>query len=81
VLFHAREVGYDFFVVLEGLMETVAGGRRIAVHGPLRFLGELSLLEDSRPSTARSSWSLARCWRCRPRRFGRSSRRIPPSAT
>jgi thioredoxin reductase (NADPH) len=45
VLFREGEAGYDFFVVLEGLVETVGGGRRIAVHGAGRFLGELTLLE------------------------------------
>ena len=45
VLFREREIGYDFFVVLEGLVEAVAGGERIAVHGPRRLVGELSLLE------------------------------------
>jgi thioredoxin reductase (NADPH) len=45
VLFREGEVGYDFFVVLDGLVETVGSGKRLAVHGPGRFLGELSLLE------------------------------------
>jgi thioredoxin reductase (NADPH) len=39
---------YDFCVVLDGLVEVVTGSgedeRRIAVHGPGRFLGELNLL-------------------------------------
>jgi len=48
VLFHEGQTDYDFFIVLAGLVEIVegpAGDRRtIAVHGPGRFLGELSLL-------------------------------------
>ena len=45
VLFSEGDADYDFFVVIAGLVETVGGGKRIAVHGPRRFLGELSLLE------------------------------------
>lgn len=49
VLFHEGDEGYDFFVVLAGTVKTVAdqgtgAERPIAVHGPGRFLGELSLL-------------------------------------
>jgi thioredoxin reductase (NADPH) len=48
VLFREGDERYDFFVVLEGKVAVMAGyggeERRIAVHGPGRFLGELSLL-------------------------------------
>jgi thioredoxin reductase (NADPH) len=48
-LFAQGDVGYDFFVVLAGTVGTFANRgteaeRLIAVHGPGRFLGELSLL-------------------------------------
>jgi thioredoxin reductase (NADPH) len=48
VLFREGDSEYDFFVVLQGRVATVSGHqpeeRLIAVHGPRRFLGELSLL-------------------------------------
>src|ERR671930_1063613 len=48
VLFRAGDAGYDFHVVLEGkvaiLDEYGDQEHVIAVHGPRRFLGELSLL-------------------------------------
>ena len=48
VLFREGDKRYDFFVVLDGKVVVVAGyggeERMIAVHGPRRFLGELSLL-------------------------------------
>ena len=48
VLFREGDERYDFFVVLEGKVAVVDpdGGEEsvIAVHGPRRFLGELSLL-------------------------------------
>jgi thioredoxin reductase (NADPH) len=48
VLFEEGDERYDFFVVLAGKVAVVSGHghdeRLIAVHGPGRFLGELSLL-------------------------------------
>jgi len=45
VLFEAGDDRYDFFVVLDGKVANVErDGRIISVHGPRRFLGELSLL-------------------------------------
>jgi thioredoxin reductase (NADPH) len=48
VLFSEGDERYDFFVVLSGKVATIdpgAEGERVfAVHGPRRFLGELSLL-------------------------------------
>jgi thioredoxin reductase (NADPH) len=48
VLFREGDEAYDFFVVLDGLVAIVTGSgsseRLFAVHGPGRFLGELSLL-------------------------------------
>jgi thioredoxin reductase (NADPH) len=49
VLFREGDEHYDFFVVLEGKVAVVQGDgdgdeQVIAVHGPRRFLGELSLL-------------------------------------
>jgi thioredoxin reductase (NADPH) len=49
VLFDQGDIDYDFFVVLEGTVAMVAdrgteSEQLIAVHGPRRFLGELSLL-------------------------------------
>jgi thioredoxin reductase (NADPH) len=50
VLFREGESDYDFFVVLAGKVATMQDGegegepRVIAVHGPRRFLGELSIL-------------------------------------
>jgi thioredoxin reductase (NADPH) len=49
VLFHDGDEHYDFYVVLEGMVAIVQGfgtadEELIAVHGPRRFLGELSLL-------------------------------------
>ncbi|HKP91667.1 MAG TPA: FAD-dependent oxidoreductase [Thermoleophilaceae bacterium] len=44
VLFHAGDTDYDFFVVLHGKVATEGDDGVIAVHGPGRFLGELSLL-------------------------------------
>lgn len=57
VLFREGDVNYDFFVVLDGRVaivdETASGPELIAVHGPRRFLGELSLLtEQASPFTA-----------------------------
>ena len=53
VLFRESDGRYDFFVVLEGLVETldvVAGEERtIAVHGRHRFLGDLSVLTGGGP--------------------------------
>ena len=51
ILYRAGEENYDFFVVLAGTVAVVEqedGGaeRVVAVHGPGRFLGELSLLCD-----------------------------------
>jgi thioredoxin reductase (NADPH) len=50
VLFHEGDERYDFYVVLEGRVAILQGSDQIedealiAVHGPHRFLGELSLL-------------------------------------
>jgi thioredoxin reductase (NADPH) len=50
VLFNEGDERYDFYVVLEGRVAILQGGDQIddktliAVHGPHRFLGELSLL-------------------------------------
>jgi thioredoxin reductase (NADPH) len=50
VLFHEGDERYDFYVVLDGRVAILQGGDQIddetliAVHGPQRFLGELSLL-------------------------------------
>jgi thioredoxin reductase (NADPH) len=48
VLFRAGDQDYDFHVILEGLVamvEELGGDQRVlAVHGPGRFLGELSML-------------------------------------
>jgi thioredoxin reductase (NADPH) len=49
VLFREGDEHYDFYVVLDGLVAIVTGlgtdhERTFAVHGPGRFLGELSLL-------------------------------------
>jgi thioredoxin reductase (NADPH) len=44
VLYAAGDVVADFFVVRSGLAATVEDDRVVAVHGPGRFLGELSLL-------------------------------------
>jgi thioredoxin reductase (NADPH) len=48
VLFEQGQAGYDFFVVQSGFVAVIQGHGRedrvIAVHGPRRFLGELSLL-------------------------------------
>jgi len=49
ILFREGDERYDFFVVLEGKVAIVQGygggdEQLIAVHGPRRFLGELSLL-------------------------------------
>ncbi len=53
VLFRESDRRYDFFVVLEGLVETlevVAGEERtIAVHGRHRFLGDLNVLTGGGP--------------------------------
>jgi thioredoxin reductase (NADPH) len=51
-LFRAGDPTYDFFVVLEGEVDIVRpradGDVVVAVHGPGRFLGELSLLTGQR---------------------------------
>ncbi|GAA3452307.1 FAD-dependent oxidoreductase [Dactylosporangium matsuzakiense] len=48
VLVHAGEEHYDFIAVLAGTVSEVDGSgdgeRSVAVHGPTRFLGELSLI-------------------------------------
>lgn len=49
ILFHEGDPTYDFFVVLAGTVALIEGygtgtEREISVHGPGRFLGELSLL-------------------------------------
>jgi thioredoxin reductase (NADPH) len=51
VLFRQGHEHCDFFVVLEGMVAVIADQgteeeRLVAVHGPCRFLGELSLLTD-----------------------------------
>jgi thioredoxin reductase (NADPH) len=47
-LFHEGDHDCDFFVILDGLVsvgqETDGGSQLVAVHGPGRFLGDLSLL-------------------------------------
>ena len=47
-LYHQGDSPYDFFVILEGLVsshtDTEGTEPAVAVHGPRRFLGELSLL-------------------------------------
>jgi thioredoxin reductase (NADPH) len=52
VLYREGEAGYDFFLVESGIVAMVQGygseNRVIIVHGPHRFLGELSLLTGSR---------------------------------
>ncbi len=52
VLFREGDESYDFFVVESGAVTIVRGygaeNRVIAVHGPHRFLGELSLLTGAR---------------------------------
>jgi len=52
ILFREGDESYDFFVVESGAVVIVRGygeeNRVIAVHGPHRFLGELSLLTGSR---------------------------------
>ncbi len=57
VLVRTGDVGYDFFVVLSGKVAILDEGpplpELVAVHGPRRFLGELSLLtEQASPFTA-----------------------------
>src|SRR4051812_25396147 len=57
VLVREGEIGYDFFVVLDGLVavvdESAPAPELIAVHGRRRFLGELSLLTgQAAPFTA-----------------------------
>jgi len=51
VLFRDGDPGYDFFVVESGAVAIVEGygreNRVIAVHGPHRFLGEISLVAGS----------------------------------
>jgi thioredoxin reductase (NADPH) len=51
ILFRDGDPGYDFFVVESGAVAIVEGygheNRVIAVHGPHRFLGEISLLSGS----------------------------------
>jgi thioredoxin reductase (NADPH) len=50
VLFREGERHYDFYVVLAGTVAVYTGAepdsQLVAVHGPLRFLGELGLLTD-----------------------------------
>jgi thioredoxin reductase (NADPH) len=51
ILFRDGDPGYDFFVVESGAVAIVEGygheNRVIAVHGPHRFLGEISLIAGS----------------------------------
>jgi thioredoxin reductase (NADPH) len=51
VLFRDGDAGYDFFVVESGAVAIVQGygqeNRVVAIHGPYRFLGELTLLTGS----------------------------------
>ncbi len=51
-LFRPGDVDYDFFVILEGEVVVLVGkaGHEevVARHGPRRFLGELSMLNDQR---------------------------------
>jgi len=51
-LYRAGDAGYDFYVVLSGVVEAViegdAGERVVATHGRGRFLGELNLLTGLR---------------------------------
>ena len=65
VLFREGDKRYDFFVVLDGKVMVVSGyggeERMIAVHGPRRFLGELSLLTGQAAFLRRWCASRARC--------------------
>lgn len=51
-LYRAGDTGYDFYVVISGLVEIVLNTdgeeRLITTHGPGRFLGELNMLTGSR---------------------------------
>jgi thioredoxin reductase (NADPH) len=53
VLFREGDASYDFFVVESGTVAIVEGyghaNRVVAIHGALRFLGELNLLTGSPP--------------------------------
>lgn len=51
VLTHEGSTGHDAFVVLEGTVTAVRGGRKVADLGPGAFVGELSLL-DGAPRSA-----------------------------
>ncbi len=87
VLYREGDEDYDFFVVLAGtvaVVEKQGGGaeRVVAVHGPGRFLGELSLL--TRPGRAADGCgpvSRARSWPCRWSACASWSPRTRPSAT
>ncbi len=51
-LYREGDVSYDFYVVVSGEVEIVVGAngeaRRLALHGPGRFLGELNMLTGLR---------------------------------
>jgi thioredoxin reductase (NADPH) len=51
-LYREGDVSYDFYVVVSGEVEIVVGDhgeeRRVALHGPGRFLGELNMLTGLR---------------------------------
>src|SRR5436305_15245967 len=48
VLAREGEIGYEFFVVVEGEVEFTRGGRTLAISGPVEFFGEVSLVEHTR---------------------------------
>jgi CRP-like cAMP-binding protein len=51
VLCRQGDAGYEFFVLVEGEVDVIRGGKKIAVRGPGDFIGEIALIEKV-PRTA-----------------------------
>jgi len=48
VLCREGDLGHEFFVIVEGEVDIVKGGKRLRTEGPGEFFGEIALLENVR---------------------------------
>ena len=56
------EVGHEFFVLVEGEVEVVRGGKRIATLGAGEMLGEIALVEHTRRTATVTAKTPLRCF-------------------
>ena len=50
VLCREGETGHEFFVIVEGKTDVTSKGKRVATRGNGDFVGEIALLEDTKPT-------------------------------